>query len=217
MSKRTWICVRCRKTYLRKKSFVSVECPNCHNPCVDGDRVYGRIPSPKQIKEWDRFWADYEATKAATEEAERKRRESTPPEPAKDEREPKNHVAYVEGICAPLIETLIHSASLPVNQLAGHASNVDFWVSEAIHCLAVIDGYQKRFVRLRGGQEEFEKKHSFAKSAPPLQRGAKHRKRQELRQEVCAAIERFLARCHREGLLAQTDLKTRLASVGIVG
>lgn len=217
MSKRTWICVRCRKTYPRKKSLVSVECPNCHTPCVDADHVYSRIPSPKEIKEWDRFWAEYEATKAAWDEAERIRREARPPEPAIDEKEPKDHVAYVEGICAPLIETLIHSASLPVNQLAGHASNVDFWVSEAIHCLAVIDGYQKRFVRLRADQEEFEKKHSLAKTAPPLQRSAKHRQRQELRHAVCEAIKRFLARCQREGLLTQTDLKTNLASLGIVG
>jgi len=62
----------------------------------------------------------------------------------------------------PLIKTLNHSAGLPVHQLAGHAANADFWVNETIHCLAVIDGYQKRFERLRAGQAEYEKNHNLA-------------------------------------------------------
>jgi hypothetical protein len=214
MSKRTWICVPCRKSYVHKKSLVSVECPSCHGPCENGDNVYG-LPSPKRTKEWDEFWARYKADKAVWEDVERLRFETAPPAKPTTGSVAQIPVPYIEHICTPLIETLSHSAGLPANQLAGHAANLDFWISEARHCLTVIDGYQERFDRLRTGQAEYEKEHDVVGMTPPLRRGAKDQKRKELRRVVCESVERFLARCHREGLLSERDLEAALASLGI--
>src|SRR5437867_496289 len=218
MSKRTWICVPCRKSYRRKQSITSVECPSCHGTCECVDSRI-RIPSPKRTMEWDEFWVRYKAQKqdekAFLEASHRVEREC--PEIARRSRRlaaAENRVAYVEDICAPLIKALNHSAGLPAHQLAGHAANVDFWISEAKHCLTVIDGYQERFGRLRAGQAEYEKQHEVVGTGSPLRRGAKDQARQELRRAVCEAIEQFLGRCHQEGLLSEKDLKAALGSLG---
>jgi hypothetical protein len=173
-----------------------------------------RIPSPKKAKEWETFWSDYEANKAVREDAERVAQKAAAFRPAPKVSAAKPRVSYIDAICAPLVRTLEHSAGLPVHQLAGHAANVDFWVSETKHCLAVIDGYQNRFERLRSGQAEYEMKHNVVNKAPPIQRAAKHYARQECRRSVCQAIEKFLTRCHRECLLSEKDLKNALDSVG---
>jgi hypothetical protein len=216
MSKRTWICVPCRKAYLRKKSLISVECPSCHGPC---EYVHwaSRVPSPNKTKAWDEFIAQHKAYKARMEADDRVVRESQEINKSsqRTKRSPAEiRVAYLEAICTPLIKTLNHSAALPANQLAGHAANLDFWVSEAKHCLAVIDGYQERFARLRAGQAEYERQHNVLGPGTPLRRGTKDRGRQELRRAVCEAIERFLSRCHREGLLSEEALKASLAALG---
>ena len=212
MSKRTWICVPCRKAYLRKKSLTSVECPRCHGPC-ECVRSASRIPSPKQTETWDEFIAKHKADKAQMENIERVQREIR-----QATRRPKSSAAqirvpYIEAVCTPLIKTLDHSAALPANQLAGHAANLDFWLGEARHCLAVIDGYHERFERLRAGQAKYEKQKSIVDAGPPLRRGTKDQKRQELRRAVCDAIERFLSRCHREGLLSEEALRASLAAM----
>lgn len=209
MSKRTWICVPCRKSYRRVKSTTSLECPSCHEPCVYAERVSG-IPSPKRPKEWDAFWARYKLDADMQQEAERVLQASAVPNRQRTMSTEKR-TGYVEVICTPLIKTLNHSSGLPANQLAGHAANVDFWISEAEHCLAVIDGYQERFDRLRTGQAEYEKLHDVA-SKVPLRGSSKYQKRQELRRAVCEGIERFLTRCHTEDFLTARELKARLAS-----
>jgi hypothetical protein len=214
MGKRTWTCVTCRKSYRRKPSLKSFECPTCHRPC-ESVPWYIRIPSPKQTKEWDTFWSEYKANKALQDDAEREAQKNAAfrPQPKKSTGGPR--VSYIDGICAPLVKTLKHSAGLPAHQLAGHAANVDFWVNETRHCLAVIDGYQKRFERLRAGQAEYEEKHQLVSKTTPIQRGAKHNARQESRRLVCEAVEKFLTRCHREGLLSEKDLMATLHSLGM--
>jgi hypothetical protein len=140
MGKRTWTCVTCRKSYRRKPSLKSVECPSCQRPC-ELVPWWMRIPSPKKTKEWDVFWSNYKSNKAVQEDAEREaERAAALRAPKASPAKPR--VSYFDGICAPLVRTLEHSACLPVHQLAGHAANLEFWVNEAKHCLAVIEGYQ---------------------------------------------------------------------------
>ena len=38
------------------------------------------------------------------------------------------------------------------HQLAGQAANLDFWLAQVGHGLAVIDGYGMRFLRLHGAR-----------------------------------------------------------------
>lgn len=45
----------------------------------------------------------------------------------------------------PLITTLEYQTGVQPPELAGYAANVDFWISEVRHRLALIDGYRQRF------------------------------------------------------------------------
>jgi hypothetical protein len=214
MGKRTWSCVACRKSYQRKLSLKSVECPTCHRPCESAPS-WTRTPSPKRTTEWDAFWSEHMAKKAAEEEVRQVAQKMAALQPQPKASHSRPRVSYITGICAPLVKTLQHTAGLPAHQLAGHAANVDFWVGETKHCLAVIDGYQKRFERLRAGQADYEKKQNMIGKTSRIQRGAKHAGRLECRRLVCQAIARFLTRCHREGLLGEKDLNTALRSLGL--
>src|SRR5438128_38199 len=107
MSKRTWICVSCRKAYFRKKSLTAVECPRCHGPC-ECVHWASRVPSPKQTKAWDEFIVQHKADKARLEADERAVRES--PEIRKSSRPPKISVAelrvpYLESVCTEAFAT----------------------------------------------------------------------------------------------------------------
>jgi hypothetical protein len=66
MSKRTWVCVPCRKSYRRSQDVPTFRCPTCQTAC---EYVHWkiRIPSPKRPKEWERFWDKYRAEKALLE------------------------------------------------------------------------------------------------------------------------------------------------------
>jgi hypothetical protein len=127
---------------------------------------------------------------------------------------PEEHLPYLAAICLPLIKTLTHSAGLPTNQLAGHVANPEFWLSEAKHGLEAIDGYWKRFKRLRAGEAEYEKQHDMRVKGVSLRSSIRDDHRQELRRRLWEAIEGFLSRCGREGLISKEELKAALAELG---
>jgi hypothetical protein len=63
MGNRTWACVDCGKTYRRDQSFDGpVKCAICGDDC---EYVHWkiRVPSPKNPKEWKRFWQLYREEK----------------------------------------------------------------------------------------------------------------------------------------------------------
>src|SRR5262245_47728311 len=111
MSKRTWICVPCRKGYRRKKSLTSVECPKCRAPCEVVDWL-SDAPSPKETESWEKLAASIKATKAyrqRMEAADRAKQESG--EAKKTGLRAKSfemRVPYLEAISRPLIETVNH-------------------------------------------------------------------------------------------------------------
>src|SRR5437660_9952441 len=99
MSKRTWICVPCRKAYLRKKSSTSVECPTCRSAC-ECVHWASRVPPPNQTKAWDNFIAQHNAFKAqmeASDRAERTWRKIREPSPRRDDSAADVRVPYVEA------------------------------------------------------------------------------------------------------------------------
>jgi hypothetical protein len=117
-------------------------------------------------------------------------------------------MSYIEEISRPLVDTLLHTAGLPVRQLAGHARNVDFWAGEAAHCLGVIDGYAERFKRLTDGEREFAQRQKDQEIGitpvnlgAPLKRGAKSHDLKELRREVADAMYALLRRLFKEDLI----------------
>jgi hypothetical protein len=59
MSNRTWVCIKCGKTYRRDQKFNQiVKCALCKKEC---EYVHWKIhiPSPKNRKIWNQFWKDY--------------------------------------------------------------------------------------------------------------------------------------------------------------
>jgi len=217
MGKQTWVCVPCRKSYLRKQSLTSVDCPACQGPCKS-IHEHVRIPSPKETREWDEFWArirSREKTAVAFQAAVRQVTQESP-RAARRTRQlatAAKRVSYVESISRPLTRALEYSAALPAHQLAGHAANVDFWIGEAKHCLTIIDGYRERFDRLRAAQADYSRKHGVVAAA--LRRGTQDHTRQDLRRDVCESIERFLTRCRGANLLSETQLKSALHALGM--
>lgn len=116
-------------------------------------------------------------------------------------------MSYVEDITEPLIKTLAHAAGLPVNQLAGHASNIGFWAGEAAHALHVIDGYSERFRKMQLGQRTYVEQNFVDWShTKPLRPVIKDDERNHLRRRLIEALSRFLSRCFKEGLIIETEL-----------
>ncbi len=62
LSKRTWACIECGKTFRRDQTVQSVRCAHCGQPC---EYVHWKIhiPSPKNRKEWNAFWRQYREEK----------------------------------------------------------------------------------------------------------------------------------------------------------
>jgi hypothetical protein len=121
---------------------------------------------------------------------------------------------YIEDICNPLVKVLRHTAGLPAHQLAGHAANIEFWVAEAVHRLAVIDGYHRRFDALKSAQEAYQREHGVIPDAMPLTRSTQDQDRKELRREVVESAARLLSRCVEIGVLGELragQLRDRLS------
>jgi hypothetical protein len=120
---------------------------------------------------------------------------------------------------------LVKFTTLNRHQLAGHVANLDFWLSEVRHCLAVIDGYGPRFERLRDAQlrhthehgtTEFslwDPDHTAQAAAPP--RRAPDAEMKEARRSLCDAVYRFLVRCFNEGFVAESVFQEACENFGI--
>jgi len=63
MSNRTWVCIRCRKSYRRSQEVRPIACPTCGAACEEVHWKI-RIPSPSRPEAWEEFWAKYLAEKA---------------------------------------------------------------------------------------------------------------------------------------------------------
>ena len=123
-------------------------------------------------------------------------------------------MSYIEKICEPLTATLNHSVTLPVHQLSGHCANIDFWLSEVRHRLAVIDGYRDRFQRMKDAQDTYQRQHTSF-SGGPLKRSTKDHERNQVRRNLVAAIERFLVRCQKDGLIDNSQFEASFESLGL--
>jgi hypothetical protein len=76
---------------------------------------------------------------------------------------------YSMDVVKPLNDQLAKFVTLNRHQLAGQVANLDFWLGEVLHGLAVIDGYGRRFDRLRAAQQQYVSEHGtreFLKDDP---------------------------------------------------
>jgi len=120
-------------------------------------------------------------------------------------------------------DQLSRFVTLNPHQLAGQVENLDFWLAEVRHALAVIDGYGVRFVRLHAAQERYVAVHNFTLSVvypagvtertPPSVRRIPDRELRQARRELVEAVTKFLERCQAEGLVADSVLSAALAEI----
>ena len=119
-------------------------------------------------------------------------------------------MSYVEDITETLIGTLNHTGGLRVQQLAGHAANLEFWVGEVKHALDVIDGYGERFKNLREGERNAAERIGpivdIFRPGKPLRPGASDHELKELRRRLIDSVSRVLRRCYEEELVSETEL-----------
>jgi hypothetical protein len=122
-------------------------------------------------------------------------------------------------------DQLSRFVTLNRHQLAGQVANLDFWLAQVRHALAVIDGYGARFVRMHGAQEQYVAAHGTTEFTPgadfPTERRASPPRRipdRELRQarrSLTEAAYRFLERCRRDGLISKPQWSEARGSLGV--
>ena len=111
------------------------------------------------------------------------------------------------------------------HQLAGHVANLDFWTAQVRHCLAVIDGYGKRFHMLKVAQAKHVSEHhttEFSLDDPCCTQGMPAPPRKvpdselkEARTALCDATHRFLVRCYNDGFLEEAEYRKACEESGI--
>ena len=120
-----------------------------------------------------------------------------------------------------VVDQLSRFVTLNPHQLAGQVENLDFWLAEVRHALAVIDGYGVRFVRLHAAQERYVAAHGVTASEvgpagvtarpPPAVRRIPDRELRQTRRALVEAARRFLERCRAEELVADAVVSAALA------
>ncbi|MDY3557315.1 hypothetical protein R5W24_006503 [Gemmata sp. JC717] len=119
-------------------------------------------------------------------------------------------------------DQLSRFVTLNRHQLAGQVANLDFWLAQVRHALAVIDGYGVRFVRMHAAQEHYVGQHGTTefvlgaedytpRTAPTAPRRVPDRELRQARRLVVEAVTRLLERCRAEGLVADAVVSDALA------
>jgi len=129
-------------------------------------------------------------------------------------------MTYTDSVTQQLIKVIDYASGLPVHKLAGYASNLDFWVAEIRHCLDVIDGYERRYQRMRQGErkyydehkDEWQKRRRMGQSPQTQKRSIKAHELSEVRKAIVSASDVFFFRCWREGFIDAEGLR-RIGSI----
>ena len=122
-------------------------------------------------------------------------------------------------------DQLARFVTLNRHQLAGDVANLDFWLDQVRYGLAVIDGYGKRFQRLKAAQAKHIRAHHTTEfelddpcctqrsPAPP--RKVPDHELKDARVALCDAARRFLVRCYNEGFIEESVLRQVCADLGL--
>lgn len=128
-------------------------------------------------------------------------------------------MAYSADIAELLTRQLAKFATSNRHQLAGQATNLDFWMAEARHCQEVIDEYPARFERLKAAQKKYIDEHQtieFDTTNPwpeestvpaPAPRPVPDAELKDSRRELRDALYRYLIRCHNDNLIDESRLR----------
>lgn len=113
-------------------------------------------------------------------------------------------MAYSTDIADLLTRQLSKFVTLNRHQLAGHVANLDFWLEEVAHAVAVLDGYDARFECMKNAQQRHVARHKtveldrwdYEHGKPPSP--PKHVPDAALgraKRALCSTAHRFLTRC----------------------
>jgi hypothetical protein len=117
------------------------------------------------------------------------------------------------------------------HQVSGQYANLEFWLHEVVHAIAVIDGYPARFAAMAVGQREWVTKHDTivgsycaccrgacefdpGLSPPAMPIRVNPRQMDAAKRRVKDAAYHFLVRCHHIGLLDKLGLIAACERVG---
>ncbi len=103
--------------------------------------------------------------------------------------------------------------TLNPHQLAGQVANLEFWLAQARHAAAALDGYGVRFVRMGAARERYVAAHGTRVSEvgpagvtarkPPAPRRIPDRELPKARRALGGTARRLLDRCRNEGLISE--------------
>ncbi len=115
------------------------------------------------------------------------------------------------------------------HHVAGHYSNIDFWINEAIEALNTIDNHKKRFDRMYNAQKNWTEEHGtvvhdycpicggkceFSDGKPALPKFKYKTELADARKNLIDSVYYFLIRCFRVELLTYDELNKRCNSIG---
>jgi hypothetical protein len=133
-------------------------------------------------------------------------------------------MAYSTEISATLTATLARYATLNRHQLAGHVANLDFWVDEVQHCVAVLDGYYRRFEALKAAQVKYaQQRHTIefsledpggASGPAAAPKAIPNSELQSARRDLTDAAYRFLLRCYKLDFIDEARLRSAVDTIG---
>ena len=116
-----------------------------------------------------------------------------------------------------------------VHHLAGHFSNIDFWLNEVKQSIETIDEYTSRFNKLRDAQKNWVNAHGtvvyyycpicggkceFADGIPRPPKRMAHSELEIVRRDLKDNAYYFLIRCYNAGLLNLPELKIKCEVIG---
>jgi hypothetical protein len=130
---------------------------------------------------------------------------------------------YTTEIAGALASTLRTFLSVNRHQFAGNAANVDFWIGETEHCLAVIDGYRARFEAIKYAQADYIARHDTVtighgeegyRSIAPVKGNLSDQDRKQARKDVVDLAYGFVIRAFKERHIAESQLREFVARIG---
>lgn len=115
------------------------------------------------------------------------------------------------------------------HQVAGQSTNLEFWLDESLHAIAVIDDYPRRFRALRHAQTAWVAAHhtttlhcpqcvgpcELGPRTPELPVRASSEEMDAARRAVRQGCYRLLLRCHRLGVIDEAALRAACERVGV--
>jgi hypothetical protein len=133
-------------------------------------------------------------------------------------------MSFSVNMAKVVTDQLARFVTLNRHQLAGHVANLDFWVAQARHALAVIDGYQDRFRRLKVAQDKYVAAHEITipsrldpdiKGRPASPSRVPDASLREARRSLVDATYGFLLRLYRDRLISESQLRNLCGDLGI--